>query len=227
LTEHRLLALDSSTAICSLALYDGSLLAERTWRSQRNHTRDLLPNVDAMLRDVNLTINTITAVGVAIGPGAFSGLRVGLATAKFLTFPRTLPLIGVDTLEATAIAHRLSSSLIRVLIDGGRGQVATALYDSRVNWRRLEEPAMANLSDVLETDTAETIYCGELTESWIEQILSRRGNLAIVASPAERTRRSGFLAELAWRRLNRGEIDDPTTLQPLYLRRPAISTPRR
>ncbi|HUE75586.1 MAG TPA: tRNA (adenosine(37)-N6)-threonylcarbamoyltransferase complex dimerization subunit type 1 TsaB [Chloroflexota bacterium] len=227
MAEHLLLALDSSTAICSVALYDGSVMAERTWRSERNHTRDLLPNVDSILRDVNLSIDRVTAVGVAIGPGTFSGLRVGLATAKMLAFPRALPLIGVGTLEATAIAHRLSSSLVRVLIDGGRGQVATALYDGHVDWRHIEEPMMADLSVVLESDTAETIYCGELTEPWIAQIRERRGKLAVIASPSERTRRSGFLAELAWQRLNRGEFDDPTTLQPLYLRRPAISTPRR
>jgi tRNA threonylcarbamoyladenosine biosynthesis protein TsaB len=225
--EQVLLALDSSTAICSVAIYDGALLAERTWRSERNHTRDLLPNIDAILRDVNLRIDHVTAIGVAIGPGTFSGLRVGVATAKMLAFPRSLPLIGVGTLDVNAIAHKLSASLVRVLIDGGRGQVATALYDGQGEWRQVEEPTVADLTDVLATDSAETIYCGELTEQWIAQIRERRGNLAIVASPAERTRRGGFLAELAWQRLGRGDLDDPASLQPLYLRRPAISTPRR
>ena len=98
-----LLALDTSTSQLGLALYDGErLLAERLWVSKVRHTVELAPAVEQILQQSGLALSALTALGVALGPGSFTSLRVGLAFAKGLAFSLTLPLIGISTLAILA-----------------------------------------------------------------------------------------------------------------------------
>ena len=229
-----LLAIDTSTAFASVALYDvasplarserltGALVAEHSWRSGQNHTVDLLPRVEELLAESGATVGDLTAIGVALGPGSFNGLRVGLATAKMLAFSRSLPLVGVTTLEATAFQHAERGGLIRPLYDAGRGQVATALYRANAGvLAEVEPPGLANL-DVLTAPLVEpVVFCGEIRESWAG-LIRALGDLAALVSPAGALRRAGYLAELCARRLAAGEVADVNTVQRLYLRRPPV-----
>lgn len=218
-----LLAVDTSTAVASVALFDGVVQAEHTWRAGQNHTAQLLPNVQSLLAETGVRAADLTAVGVALGPGSFNGLRVGLATAKMLGFSLGIPLVGVNTLEITAYQHREAGTLIRPVYDAGRGQIATSLYSTAGReLREVEPPRIAELREVMTRVTDATLFCGEIKESWAEEILKQGGPLAAVASPAGSLRRAGYLAELAWSRCQAGQVADPATLQPLYLRRPSV-----
>ncbi|OFX09309.1 MAG: tRNA (adenosine(37)-N6)-threonylcarbamoyltransferase complex dimerization subunit type 1 TsaB, partial [Anaerolinea sp. RIFOXYB12_FULL_60_12] len=100
-----LLAVDTSTAQLGLALYDGAAVAaELTWTSRQRHTVELAPALAGLLGRVGLTMGDISALGVAIGPGSFTSLRVGLAFVKGLALARRLPLIGVPTLNVVAVS---------------------------------------------------------------------------------------------------------------------------
>jgi len=103
-----LLAIDTSTRQAGIALYDDDkgLLAEYNWHSANRHTEELLPATAQMLERAGVTARDLTAVGVAIGPGSFTGLRVGLAAAKGLALAQDLKLVGVSTLDFTASRRR-------------------------------------------------------------------------------------------------------------------------
>ncbi len=95
-----LLAIDTSTHYASVALHDRSaLLGEHTWLARQDHTRTLLPNVKRLLQDAGCGLANLSAVAIALGPGSFNGLRVGLSTAKGLAIARGIPLVGASTLE--------------------------------------------------------------------------------------------------------------------------------
>lgn len=256
-----LLAIDTSTAIASIALFgqvaggdQPGVLAEHTWRAGQHHTTQLLPQVERLLADAGIAPPDLTAIGVALGPGSFNGIRVGMATAKLLATSLDLPLVGASTLEATAFAQREAVALatlaagrpayIRPLEDAGRGQIATALYRSSPSEGsldlgdlvELEPPRIADLADLLaalgSTETAAggwsesgdgpVLVCGEVRAEWAAELALRGSSRIVLASASGSLRRAGALAELAWRRLQLGRVDDPATLQAIYLRRPPV-----
>ncbi|HVA23880.1 MAG TPA: tRNA (adenosine(37)-N6)-threonylcarbamoyltransferase complex dimerization subunit type 1 TsaB [Chloroflexota bacterium] len=115
-----LLALDTATHYASVALHDGErLLAEQTWLANHDHTRTLLPHVQALLADAHAGMDSLSALAVALGPGSFNGLRVGLSTAKGLAIALKLPLTGASTLELLAAEYDLAE----VAMNASRGRV--------------------------------------------------------------------------------------------------------
>src|SRR5258705_6096410 len=101
-----LLAVDTSTAQVGIAIYDGSqVISEYAWRSSQRHTVELAPAIFESLKRCGLTMDDIHVLGVALGPGSFTSLRVGLSLAKGLALSRHLPLIGIPTLDILAAAQ--------------------------------------------------------------------------------------------------------------------------
>jgi tRNA threonylcarbamoyladenosine biosynthesis protein TsaB len=101
-----LLAIDTATQIMSLALHDGdSLRAEVTWHTANNHTAELAPAVRDLLARSDTSLDDLTALAVSIGPGSYTGLRIGVALAKGLAAARGLPLVGVSSLDTLAAAQ--------------------------------------------------------------------------------------------------------------------------
>jgi tRNA threonylcarbamoyladenosine biosynthesis protein TsaB len=224
-----LLALDTSTRFASIALYDDrGVQGEHTWRAEQNHTEDLLPHIVGLMEAARVVPSDLTGIAVAIGPGSFNGLRVALAAAKGLAIALHIPLAGVSTLEAVAYQHGSLSLPVRPILEGGSDQVATALYRVvRNHWAQLEEPALMTVEQVCQATTTRTLFCGEIGAQVASEVRRRLDSLAIIAPPAANARRAGYLAELGWYRIHDGLVDDPATLQPLYLRRPHITEPRR
>lgn len=115
-----LLAIDTSTHFASVALHDGTqLLNEHTWLAKQDHTRTVVPNIQRLLADVGASSGALQAVAVALGPGSFNGLRVGLSVAKGLAIAGSVPLTGASTLELLALEYGLNE----VTMNAGRGQV--------------------------------------------------------------------------------------------------------
>jgi tRNA threonylcarbamoyladenosine biosynthesis protein TsaB len=217
-----LLAIDTSTGLASVALYAGGVIAERTWRSGQQHTVQVASQVQSMLTDQGLRAADLEAVAVATGPGSFSGVRVGVALAKTIACSLDLPLVGVPTLEAIAQEYAWTHLDIRPMIDGGRGQVATAVYrGTGVGVFEIEPACLADPDRLAPRDRA-TLCCGDVDDRLAGLLARTLGVDVTIVSPAGRPRRAGFLAEAAERRLAAGPPDDPSTLQPIYLRRPAV-----
>jgi tRNA threonylcarbamoyl adenosine modification protein YeaZ len=222
------LAIDTSSSTASIALsHKGDILAELTWQSAQNHTVELMPNLVRLLEQANTAPDSLEAISVAKGPGSFNGLRVGLSVAKGLASSLNIPLLGISTLEAEAYPFAYTGLPICPIHKASREEIAVALYQQKNSqWRCLEKEHLTTLDALCQKTRQKTIFCGEIPPEIAEELRQNLGERVIIPQASIRLRRAGFLAILAWQRLNRGERDDPATLQPLYLRPPHITKPR-
>jgi len=216
-----LVAIDTATSYASLALHDGfRVRVEHTWESPRRHTVELLPRLVAALDQLGLGAGHLSGVAVTRGPGSFTGLRVGLAVAKGLAFARGLPLVGVPTLDVVAAAQGRDRRPLCAVLQAGRRRICVVTYRWRKGeWRARKVPRLTTWPALVEETAAPTLFCGEIDPAGAD-VLAALGELATLLPAATWLRRAGFLAELAWRRLNRNETDDPATLTPIYLQYP-------
>lgn len=221
------LTLDTSSSRASVALsHRGETLALFAWHTASNHSRELLPNLNRLLQHARVKLSSIEAIIVARGPGSFNGLRVGISTAKGLALVLGVPLLGVDTLEAEAYPFGFTGLPLRPVHKAGREEIATALYRQEDDgWHCLEETHLTTVRALCRQTTRKTLFCGDIPADISNDILQNLDKKAII--PAGNTMiRGSALAVLGYRRLSEGQLDDPVTLQPVYLRPPNITKPR-
>ena len=213
-----LLAIDTSTAQIGLALYDGATVpGELVWQSRAHHTEQLAPALAGLLERVGVTMDSVKALGVAIGPGSFTSLRVGLAFVKGLTLARHLPLIGIPTLDIVAASVPLSDRKLAAVLQAGRGRLAVGWYKPTGSGWEAYGPATTMTAGELEKKIRKpVIVCGELTAE-DRHCLARKFKNVRLASPAQCVRRPGVLAEIAWNRWQAGKTDEAASLAPIYL----------
>lgn len=216
-----LLAIDTSTTLTGLACYDDNgLRGECTWESRRNHTVQLLPQLDMLLRHVGHSQADIRAVAVALGPGSWSGLRVGMSIAKGLVLAGNTCLLGIGTLDTLAYQHACSTRPVYPLIRLGRERFATALFRRNGTWRRVSEYRNVSLDELCPEVDEPVLFCGDLDADVRAHLQRRLGETAGFPSHVANVRRTGYLAELAWQRFVAGECDDVARLEPVYLGEP-------
>jgi tRNA threonylcarbamoyladenosine biosynthesis protein TsaB len=133
----KILAMDTAAAACSVAIWDeGRVIAHDFQEMARGHAQELLPIIQAVLKTAQLKIEDLDALAVTIGPGAFTGLRIGLATARGFAVAASLPVIGVTTLEALSHAVSLEARTGTVLLaclDAKRADIYAQAFDERGN----------------------------------------------------------------------------------------------
>lgn len=226
------LSIDTATDTASVAVSrKGVPLAEMSWLAGQNHTVNLMPNALHLFKLIGEELNKIDVVFVSLGPGSYNGLRAGLSAAKGLALSLDIRLVGIGTLDIEAYPHADAGLPICVVHNIGRGEIASATYRmDDGGWQKTIEEHVTTLDALCKTIDTKTLICGQFAAFPANQpdpkklISSRLGKLAIIRETT--LRRAGVLAELGWKRLERGESDDIATLQPLYMRRPAISKPR-
>lgn len=213
-----ILAIDTSTQWMGLALYDGSqILYEKVWRTNRRHTVELVPSIQNCFFESGLEIPAVTAVAVALGPGSFTSMRIGLAVAKGLSLALHIPIIGIPTLDIAAYGQPVQDLPLFCILKVGRGRFAAQEYRSnRKIWKSAGELLTLTPQELEERVNAPTLICGEM-DAQDRRTLERRWRNALVASPAANMRRPAHLAELAWVRLAAEQIDDPISLAPIYV----------
>ena len=212
-----LLAVDTSNEWMGLAVYDGEqVVGERAWKSGQHHTVELAPAIQELMASKNLKMENITAVGVAIGPGSFTSLRVGLALAKGIAFARNIPLIGIPTLDILARAQPESTLPLAVAIQAGRGRYALGWYKNVEGVWQAEGPARVVPAQAINDEVASlSLVCGEFTDE-VRQKINENKN-AQLTSPDDSQRKPAMLAKLAWARFQHGDVDDAASLAPIYL----------
>ena len=207
------LALDTSGTFCVLALAedDGSVQAVSLFQSKRMLSRRLLGEVDGLLTRNSLTLADMTAFAVGLGPGSFTGVRVGVTTAKTLAQVEEKPLIGVGTLDAYGAVLAGIAGMVLPVLPSRRGEVYAAVYE---HGECVEAPFAASLEAVGERQTG--TLCGDtaLISDWSGPAVSQPW------TPPE------GLCRLAALRLQSGDTDNPFSLVPLYVVTPSISTPK-
>lgn len=213
-----LLALDTSTAQVGLAIYDGTqLIGELFWHSRAHHTSEIAPALAGLLARAGVKMDEIKALGVALGPGSFTSLRVGLALAKGLALARHLPMIGIPTLDILAFSQPVRNVPLAAVLQAGRGRLAVGWYRASENGWQAEGPAAVTTADDLaQSISTPTLVCGEVTAE-DRQRLARKFKNIILASPARCVRRPGILAEIAWQKWQAGKVDPAASLAPIYL----------
>jgi tRNA threonylcarbamoyl adenosine modification protein YeaZ len=217
------LAIDTSTDNASIALVHGDEVpAELTWRCEQNHTVELLPHLARLLDEAKVSLQAISCVIVAKGPGSFNGLRAGISTAKGLAFSLGIPIIGISSLEVVAYQHAETGLPICPIFNAGRGEIATAMYQKKDNrWCQLAAEHITTVEALCSEITTKTLFCGEFVPLIARQLRKQLKQKAVI--PPTQPPRASLLAKLGKQRLEAGGYDNPATLQPLYLRRPAIT----
>lgn len=213
-----LLAIDTSTRNVGVALYDGvQVLSEMVWFSNNYHTIELAPVVIQVLERAGQDSSILEGIAVAIGPGSFTGLRVGIAVAKGMCLATHVPLIGIPSLDILAAAQPVQEQKMVVTLRAGRGRLVVGWYQSvDERWQPAKEPEIMTPNALSQKLTEPTQVCGELTGEE-RRMLGRKWVNVILASPAQCLRRPSYLAELGWQRLQAGKVDDPVALAPIYL----------
>ena len=185
-----------------------------------------MPAVETLLDRAGVLTSDLEAVAVALGPGSFSALRVGLSAAKGMVMPLGIPLVGVGTLEAEAYPYADTGLPICPILDAGRDQVAGGLFQqSDGRWAKLRPEDVGGLDEVVGWTTGPTIFCGEGAAPRTLELRRARGEAALVVGLHSQPSRLWALCALGRRRLEMGAADDPSGLQPMYLRRPSIGVP--
>jgi len=215
-----LLALDTSTRMMGVSLYDGvQVLSESVWVSLGHHTVELAPAIEGALKRAGAQVSDLQALGVALGPGSFTGLRIGLAVAKGLALARHLPLVGIPTLDVLAAAQPVREMPMVAVLRAGRGRLAVGWYRvAEGAWQPKGSVEVLTCRGLSQRIRKPTLVCGELTAEE-RRLLARKRKNVLLASPANSLRRPAFLAELAWERWQSGQVSDPATLAPIYVHR--------
>ena len=219
----KILALDSSGLVASVAVMeDEILLAEYTMNYKKTHSQTLLPVLDEVSRQIELDLSTVDAIAVAGGPGSFTGLRIGSATAKGLGLALDKPLISVPTLEGMAYHFYDTEALVCPLMDARRSQVYTGIYRCRKGELQavVGQSAMAvtELADRLNALGEEVILLGDGVPVYRE-ILEQQLTVPHTYAPAHLNRqRAGALAALAMKRFAAGDVESAAEHKPDYLR---------
>lgn len=217
-----ILAIDTATRWTGLALHDGTaVLSEQGWYGRNTQTIELTPAIEAMLRRVDIAAADLEAIAVALGPGSYTGLRVGLGVAKGLALANQTPLIGVPTLDILAAAFQPLDHPLLLVAEAGRTRVCAARYEwhGRAGWQSPQPPLIVTWEQLLAEQSAPLTIAGEIAPAAQRQI--RAGHKGFRLAPAAAwPRRAGYLAEIGWRRLRKGERDDAAALVPIYLRDP-------
>ena len=213
-----LLAIDTTTDMAGVALYDEQgLRGEQVWRSSANHTVELMPYIVRACDQQSLKPTDLKAVGVSLGPGSFTGVRVGMSVAKGLALALAIPLLGVPALDAAAYAHCREVLPVCAVLRAGRRRWCSAFYQTVAgHWQRQTAYALANTEQLIASLQEPAFICGELDLQLRQELQQARADI-VLASPAAAVRRPGYLAELAWKRFVAGERDDLTSLAPIYL----------
>ena len=223
-----LLAIDTATQILSIALHDGdALIAETTLHAGRQHSALLAPLIEGTMAQTGFGSKDLTALAVSVGPGSYTGVRIGVALAKGMAAPFNLPLVPVTTLEtvvASQARHHDDLPLVAT-VSAGRERVIWAEYrredEAWVEWRA---PQISNWDEILAHFECPIRVSGEVSSTGLAIIeLAQEAGAEIELAPAaERLRRAGFLADIAWRRLRAGEMASfpSERVAPVYLKSP-------
>lgn len=230
----KVLALDSSGLVASVALVEGdgfenTLRAEYTVNYKKTHSQTLLPMLDEIVKMTEFDLESVDAIAVTAGPGSFTGLRIGSATAKGLGLALQKPLVAVPTLDALAYNLYGVEGLICPLMDARRNQVYTGIYEFRQGrLQRLMEPAAVDIAEVAEKLCAfqrDVIFLGDgvpvyrhrLTEVLLAE-LTQEGRKHCCAPAHLSRQRAGSAGMLALSYIREGKTETAAEHRPDYFR---------
>lgn len=233
----KVLALDSSGLTASAAVVEddgvnSNLLAEYTVNYKKTHSQTLLPMLDEIASMIELDLNTLDAVAAAAGPGSFTGLRIGSATAKGLGLALNKPLVHIPTVDALAYNLYGTDRIICPLMDARRNQVYTGIYEFKDNRLHAIEPQMAvSIQEIAEKLCAlgrEVIFLGDGVPVYrycLTEVLMAGQKFSFAPAHVSR-QRAGAVGMLAVQYIREGKTETAAEHRPDYLRLPQAERER-
>jgi tRNA threonylcarbamoyladenosine biosynthesis protein TsaB len=222
------LAADTTTSINTVALCDGDrVLAETFVDCGRKHSERLIATVDWLLKEAGVTLDDVQALAISIGPGSFTGLRVGAAAWKGLAFAKNLPLVAVPTLDAMTRLSIFRNAVVCPLIDAKMGEVFGAVYQFTDGVRAKSCPdRVCPVEDILEGLAGEVLFLGDGSIRYRERIEARVPGAIFAPSNCSLPRASAVAVEAA-HLMAHGANTDPALAAPIYLREAQAAMPRK
>jgi tRNA threonylcarbamoyladenosine biosynthesis protein TsaB len=180
----------------------------------------VLSEIHHLLETAGVNVRDLAAVAIATGPGAFTGLRVGFGVAKGFHLATGLSLIGIPTLEATALGLAACATPVVAVIGAGRGRLVWACYEATTEGlTQLRPPRNGVVSELVEelSRSGPVVVTGELNDDQA-RVIAQVDGVSLPPAPL-RVRQPGAVAELAWRRWRAGDVDEAGVIEPVYLSR--------
>ena len=221
------LSIDTSTMVGGLALLDDRVLvAEYTLGVKRTHSERLMASVERVMEDAGLAPRDLQLIACSIGPGSFTGIRIGVSAAKAMAYALGIPIVGVITLDA--LTHgRSHRGLIRAVVDARHGRVYSALYRSNGTPERIGDYEHTTVDKVVEADSLTEepcLYVGDGALAHTDIIMQALRGTALVAAPPYCVLRPAQVGLAALEMADRGLVSDVFTLAPFYM---GLSEPER
>jgi tRNA threonylcarbamoyl adenosine modification protein YeaZ len=227
-----ILAIETSTLAGSVALMEAPLhenglfsgemiLGEYTLNLAATHSARLMPSIDRLLQEASISITNVQGIALALGPGSFTGLRIGVSSVKGLAYALRVPVVGVPTLDVLAQNVRFASSLICPVLDARKKEVYAALFRGNGEGQvdKISEDWVLAPEDLCSRITAKTIFLGNGIEVYGEFLKKRLGPRALFALPELFLPRAVNVARLSLPKFKKGLTLDIFSFVPTYLRR--------
>ena len=215
------LGIETATWLGSVALVtESEVIAEYTLNIRRTHSERLMGMIAQLLSDTTVALKDLDGIAVSIGPGSFTGLRIGLSTVKGLCFANDLRMAAVPTLRAMASRMCFSPYPVCPLLDAKKREIYGALYDvSEGAARSVLAPCAISLDKLLKQISGTTIFSGDGTTMFRDPIRETLGDRALFAPSHSAHPDAAAVARLGLSALQRGEHAEPFGIEPIYLRR--------
>jgi tRNA threonylcarbamoyladenosine biosynthesis protein TsaB len=214
------LGIETSTTQGGVAIIDADrVLCEAVLNVEVTHSERLLPAIDRALGEARVSLEALGGIAVSIGPGSFTGLRIGLSTAKGLAYATGIPVVGVSTLEAMAWALPAARWQICPVLDARKQEVYAALFrHESAALRRITEDAAMSPEALCRLVRNPTLFLGDGVAGYGAFFRERLGERMLLPPVASRGARPACVAELGRERLLSGQRDLLESLVPRYLR---------
>lgn len=218
-----ILAIDSSSMVSSVALLtEDTLIAEYTINIKKTSSQTLLPMIDELFRMTGMDKRDIQAIAITGGPGSFTGLRIGAATAKGLALALGVDIISVPTIEAMAYNYNHCNKLICPIMDARRSQVYTGIYRCEEEQLEVVMPQCAvsvdELINTLQAMQEEVIFIGDGIPVFQKKIQEKMGRQCFFARQQSCRQKAAALGAVAWNKYKKGETVSGDAFAPEYLR---------
>lgn len=213
----RIIAIETATLVGSIAIIDDErVISELTLNVKATHSEKLMAAIDHLMELSGLTLNDMDGIAVSIGPGSFTGLRIGLSTAKGLSYGSGKPLIGIPTLDALASNLPFSRYLVCPILDARKGEVYTAIYrDSE----KVTDDMAVKPDALIEMIKEDTVFLGDGVSTYRNLLKEQLRDLYHEAPLPLLLPKASNVATLALDRLRNNDVDDPFALVPRYIRK--------
>lgn len=218
----KILAIDTSSKICSVSiLEDVNVILEKHSNDEKTHSQNLMPLVDELFKETKLTLNDINLLSCCLGPGSFTGIRIGLATIKAFADAKSIPVVGVTSLES--LAYNINKTgLIVSLIDAKNDNVYYSLYSfDGTNYKQIGDYASDNIETILDSlsiydDTLTFVGDGAVLHHTLIEKLIKNPSFAI---ENENYQTSISVGKSAYNKYTNGIFGDSNSVMPIYLKK--------